>query len=576
LNLAELPIYRTGYSNGINLLDRTRSDWALSTTEKKRILINNIFGVDIDPQAVEVTKLSLLLKVLEGEKEENLDKQLKISDERALPSLHENIKCGNSLIGTDIITPEMSMEEVKRINPFDWDRAFPNVMKAGGFDAVIGNPPYVRQEGLYEQKKIFETNYTVFQGTADLYAYFIERGISLLKPGGYFSYIVANKWMRANYGKLLRQYLKTKQIIEILDFGALLVFKNATIYPCILCVANLPPNNEIRVSMIQTLEFADLGQYVENNSYLVKTSMLDDNGWSLSENHTQEIILKIKQGSLSLENYVNGQIYRGILTGFNKAFTIDEGVRHKLILEDPKSIELIKPFLIGKDIKRYQPANNDGKYIIFSRYGTKINNYPAILNHLKQFKTELTPKPKDWIGEKWKGRKQGNYQWFEIQDKIDYFEKFDQPKILWPGISSEVTAFSFDQNGLYGNDNTHMIFVNDLYLLGILNSKLTHLYLTNVCDIVQGGFYRLKISYIATIPIRTINFSDPADKARHDRMVDLVTKILDLNKKLQDAKIEHDKELLKRQIEATDAAIDVLVYELYGLTEEEIGIVEGK
>jgi hypothetical protein len=136
-----LPVYKAGTSGDAT---RTRSDWRLTTAEKKRILLNNIFGVDIDQQAVQVTKLSLLLNVLEEENEENIDKKLKLFAERALPSLHQNVKCGNSLIGTDILTPEMPMEEVKRINPFDWDREFADVMKAGEFDAVIGNPPYIR------------------------------------------------------------------------------------------------------------------------------------------------------------------------------------------------------------------------------------------------------------------------------------------------------------------------------------------------------------------------------------------------------------------------------------------------
>ena len=139
----DLPIYKAGTSGDAT---RTRSDWRLTTAEKKRILVNNLYGVDIDQQAVEVTKLSLLLKVLEEENEENIEKQLKLFAERALPSLHDNIKCGNSLIGWDIMTPEMPAEEVKRINPFDWDTEFADIVKAGGFDAVIGNPPYLRQE----------------------------------------------------------------------------------------------------------------------------------------------------------------------------------------------------------------------------------------------------------------------------------------------------------------------------------------------------------------------------------------------------------------------------------------------
>jgi hypothetical protein len=567
------PIYKSGEGD---VKTQNYAGWKLKTSEKKRILLNNIFGVDIDPQAVEVTKLSLLLKVLADESSENISKQLKISDERALPSLDLNIKCGNSLVGTDIQTPDMPQEEVTLINPFNWEQEFSEIMTAGGFDAVIGNPPYVRQEGLAKYKKYFETHYAVYQGTADLYAYFIERGMTLLRPKGLFSYIVANKWMRANYGKPLRQWLKSKNIIEILDFGSLPVFKTATIYPCILCVANQPTKNILRVSSIKTLDFENLNQYVKDIIYEVNSNTLDDNGWSLSENHIQDILQKIQQNSIRLDEYVNGEIFYGIKTGLNKGFVIDEQIKNKLIEEDPRSAELIKPFLVGKDVKRYQTPNNDGKYVIFSKYGTKINNYPAIFAYLKQYKTELMPKPKNWVGEIWPGRKSGLYQWYEIQDKVDYFQKFDEPKILWPGISAEVTAFSFDPSGLYGNDNTQMIISDDKYLLGILNSKITHLYLTNICDVVQGGFYRLKISYISTIPIRTINFSDAVDKSRHDKMVSHVTKMLDLNKKFQTARLDQEKKEFQRQLVATDADIDKLVYELYGLTVEEIAIVEGK
>ncbi|MCP1393247.1 MAG: N-6 DNA methylase, partial [Methanothrix harundinacea] len=175
-------------------------EWKLTTRERRRILLNNIYGVDIDSQAVEVTKLSLHLKVLEGENEETLSKQLQLFQERALPYLGRNIKCGNSLIGWNILdlNPDMTAEEIERINPFDWRREFPEIIGRGGFDAVIGNPPYVRQEVLGEFKAYFQEHYQVYHGIADLYTYFIDKGVSLLRPKGIFSYIVANKWMRAN------------------------------------------------------------------------------------------------------------------------------------------------------------------------------------------------------------------------------------------------------------------------------------------------------------------------------------------------------------------------------------------
>ncbi|MFQ6613928.1 MAG: Eco57I restriction-modification methylase domain-containing protein, partial [Fidelibacterota bacterium] len=198
-------------------------DWRLTTAKRKEILLNNIYGVDIDPQAVEVTKLSLLLKVLEGENRESINQQMKFFHERALPDLGNNIKCGNSLIGPDFYDGEqislLDAEERFRINAFDWETEFPEIMKKGGFDAVIGNPPYVRQEMLSKLKNYFHQHYQVYHGTADLYAYFIERGVTLLKAGGKFGYIVANKWLRANYGQPLRRWLKQRRIEKIIDFG---------------------------------------------------------------------------------------------------------------------------------------------------------------------------------------------------------------------------------------------------------------------------------------------------------------------------------------------------------------------
>ena len=571
LSQVELPIYKAGSSGDAT---RTRSDWRLTTAEKKRILLNNIYGVDIDHQAVEVTKLSLLLKVLEEENEENIDKQLKLFAERALPSLHQNIKCGNSLIGTDIITPEMPQEEVKRINPFDWDREFADVTKVGGFDAVIGNPPYVRQEGLKEQKKYFETHYAVYQGTADLYAYFIEKGINLLRPKGLFSYIVANKWMRANYGKPIRKFLLTKQIEEIIDFGDLPVFETATTYPCIIRVSQEKPIREFCAVKVDTLNFVNLNEYVTEHWHPIDQITLTDDGWTLGDQLTENLLKKIQKSGSLLKEAVNGEIYYGIKTGLNKAFIIDDNQKNKLIQENPKSAEIIKPFLLGKDIKRYESPNSKGKYLIFTRHGIDIKQYPAILNHLKQFKTELMPRPRDWKGE-WDGRKPGAYEWYEVQDTIDYYAEFSKSKIIYPDIAPR-GYFTFDPSGEFYCANTVYFIVSDQkYLLGILNSRLITFFYSKKSALLRGGYLRFFTQDLEQLPIRTINFSDPADKARHDRMVTLVTQMLDLNKKVQDARLDQEKTLLSRQIEATDAAIDKLVYELYGLTPEEIAIVEG-
>ncbi len=568
-----LPIYKS--ANGSS--SRTRSDWKLTIVERKRILLNNIFGVDIDTQAVEVTKLSLLLKVLEEESEENVSKQLKLFEERALPSLHKNIKCGNSLIGTDIYADVQATlddsEVVKRINAFDWEREFPEIMQRGGFDVVIGNPPYVRQESIIGQKEYFGIHYEAYQGTADLYVYFIERGLSLLRPKGLFSYIVANKWIRATYGKPLRRFLLTKQIEEIIDFGDLPVFKAATTYPCIIRISNEKPLCEFNTLKFDTLNFISLDDYIISHGYLIDQRTLTDDGWSLADVKTDELLKKIHKKGLKLEKYVNGSIYRGITTGLNKAFIINEETYQSLIQKNLKNSEIIKPFIFGKEIKRYLPPITN-KYLIFTRRGIDIKQFPDIEEYLKQYKTQLLPKPDNFNNNDWPGRKPGNYEWFEIQDSTEYYREFDKPKIILPDISTRGN-FAFDvMGGFFCANTAYIIISDDKFLLGILNSKLVTYYYQHLSSSYRGGYLRFIHQYLNQIPIYNANYDNPTDKARHDKMVALVERMLALHKQKADVKTDHDKNLVERQIEATDKQIDALVYDLYGLTSEEIQIVE--
>ncbi|MBA7465547.1 hypothetical protein ES707_00717 [subsurface metagenome] len=563
-----LPIYQV-----------TDTDWRLTTEEKKRILLNNIYGVDIDPQAVEVTKLSLLLKVLEGEKSERIGKQLTITQERVLPSLHENIKCGNSLVGPDIYNDvQLTLDDedaIFRINAFDWDRAFPAILQTGGFDAVIGNPPYVRQEILgREFKEYAKKHYAVYHGVADLYTYFIEKGVSLLRPGGQFAYIVANKWMRANYGKPLRQWLKEKRIEEIVDFGDLPVFERATTYPCIVRVSTGEPHASFQVTNVDSLDFSDLAAYVDEISFSVNLDSLDDAGWSLVDEKSQDLLEKLQEVGVSLADYIRGKIYWGVKTGLNKAFVIDEGTKQRLINEDPKSAPFIKQYLAGKEIKRYSPLKNALFLILFEKGWTDLNsqghrnkwlwlkeNVPAIANHLEPHAKEAE-----------KRYDKGDY-WWELR-ACEYYGVFEKPKILYPEICQR-PEFAIDAKGLYPNNKCFAIPSDDKYLLGILNSKLTAFLFETLLPKLRGGFFMPAAVVVQTFPIRTIDFSDPADVTRHDRMVTLVEQMLDLNKRLAAAKAPHEKEVLAGMIDATDRQIDRLVYALYGLAEDEVAVVEG-
>lgn len=554
-----------------------KGEWRLTTDERKRILLNNIFGVDIDPQAVEVTKLSLLLKVLEGEDEQSMGKQMSLFQERVLPDLAGNIKCGNSLIGPDFYTHHQTSlldeEEIYRVNAFDWNTEFSDIMKNGGFDAVIGNPPYVRQEGLGEFKTYFEKRFAVYHGVADLYVYFIEKGVSLLSTGGLFSYIVANKWLRANYGKPLRQWLKKQHIVEIVDFGDLPVFKQATTYPCVLTVCNKSTGSAFRAVSVKTLDFGDLPEYVTQNGHAVRQGALDDSGWSMAPQAAQDLLDKLRNTGVPLGQYVAGKIYYGIKTGLNEAFVIDAATRKQLIAEDPTSARIIKPFLAGRDIKRYQPLKTEKHLILFPRGFTSANSpangnpwgwlkktYPAIAAHLEPFR-EKAEKRYD----------KGDY-WWELR-ACDYYEEFEKPKIIYAEIATR-GQFVFDAKKYYADTTAFILGSDSKYLLGIVNSRLWTFLFSQVSSTIRGGFLRWKFQYMAPLPIRTINFDDPADKAAHDRMVELVDRMLELNKKLAEAKTPQAGDVLKRQIEATDKQIDQLVYELYELTPDEIAIVE--
>ncbi len=562
---------------------------------KKGILENNLYGVDINSEAVEIAKLSLWLRTVEPG--------------RKLNRLADKIKVGNSLIDD----PEVAD------NAFVWEEAFPEVFEEGGFDVVIGNPPYVRQELLdAKDKAYFKTHYHTYHGTADLYVFFVEKGYVLLKEGGYFSYIFPNKWMRANYGTPLRKWLTDKKIEEIVDFGDLPVFADATTYPMIMRMQKSSDVGLFRSLTLDTLAFDDLKSYVETRHKLTDQHRLDPKGWSLADVRVQKLVEKLKASGTPLGEYVNGEIYRGVLTGLNDAFVIDEVTKATLIAQDPKSIEVIKPFLAGRDIKRYETPMAD-KFLIFTRRGIDIEEYPAIKQHLEQFKERLMPKPKGFKGT-WKGRKAGNYEWYEIQDTVAYYEAFEKPKIIIPAIANQA-SYVYDIHQNYSNDKTTIIPTEDLHLVGLLNAKVLDFYLKQIASTKQNGYFEYKPMYISQLPIASTRNETIVEKVQiliekhqsfQNKKATFLKRLTDnldidkLSKKLE-AFYEHDfktflTELKKKkvtlslveqdeweayfeqyknaltqlqtEIDNTDKEIDTMVYALYGLSEEEIAVVE--
>ena len=542
-------------------------EYRLTTEEKKRILTASIYGVDIDAQAVEVTKLSLLLKLLEGE-----TGQLTLGFDRVLPDLGNNIRCGNSLIGWDYFASQLlpDEEEIIRVNPFEWQRSFPEVFAQGGFDAVIGNPPYVRQEDLGADKRYYQSLYEVYTGTADLYSYFIERGIKLLAPNGNFSYIVANKWMRANYGRPLREWLKKQCIDEITDFGDLRVFTSATTYPCILRVSNREPHNRPWVTTVKTLDFPSLQEYVDQNGSVADQTRFEDGGWSLAGIETQRLMEKIRQNSIPLGEYVKGKIYYGIKTGLNEAFVIDQATRDRLIAEDPKSAELILPYAFGRDIKRYEPVEKR-MFLIFMPKGWTNkrvkkapwkwlqNEYPAIAAHLAPFEQKAI-----------KRTDKGDY-WWELR-ACAYYDEFEKPKIVYTEIALIGQFTLLKETPFFVDASSYLIQTDSKYLLGVLNSKLFTFAFNQVSSTIRGNYLRWKRQYMLPMPIHVIDESSDFERDCRDKIESLVEQIYTLNEyQPTSRKMAEFQNLKSIQLQNE---IDEVVYRLYKLTAEEVTLVE--
>jgi len=405
---------------------------------------------------------------------------------------------------------------------------------------------------------------------ADLYTYFFERGMKILNENGLFGIIVANKWMRARYGEPLRIWLKDKPIQQIIDFGDLRVFQQATTYPCIF-ITGQETGGYFWASEVKNLELADLSSYYKETRKKITRQILNPSGWQLKDDIETNLLHKISQNTITLGNYVNGKIFYGIKTGLNDAFVIDEETKNRLISEDPRSTEVIKPFLAGRDIKRYQQPVSDKYLILFpkgitneQRCNKKASHwlsetYPAIARYLNPF-SEVAQKRWD----------KGDY-WWELR-ACDYYDSFKAPKIMLPDIAMKMQAL-YDIKGLYCSNTAYIIPVDDKFLLAILNSKLVQFFYSNITSKIRGGYLRFIRQYLERIPIPI--FINTLDSSGYQKqIIEIVDNLQVLNEQLNSTTLKTHFQSIEQAVNHAEKRIDQLVYELYGLGEEEIRIIE--
>ncbi len=568
-----LAQYRENPARYKNRIRHTADGIILRIEEKRRILLSNIFGVDLDQNAVEVSKLSLLLKMLENEHD------TAEIEEPLLPDLSGNIKWGNSLIGSDFYSPaELAAtddEELYRVKPFDWAGAsgFGEIMAAGGFDAVIGNPPYVRMEEFKDIKSYLRSKYTVHADRMDLYGYFIEREHELLRDGGLFGMIVSNKFIKARYGKGLRSYIaKNANLIEIFDLAGLPVFSGATVRTVIVLSTKGADRGSVRYVPVMPVEdfqaISDssikMSAVRDRSHYRLTHEQIAGDNWSFALPEVYKLLKMLQESNQTLVDYISPlPVCMGVKSGLTDAFVIDDTTRRSIIAENPEAEEILKPLLNGRDIRKYQ-INYSNKHLIYTYHGVEIEQYPAITQHLSNFRERLE-------------KRATKQEWYELQQpQFRFAEYMDRPKIIFPDIGT-TTRFALDSTGYYGTNTTYFLPVTDKYLLGVLNSQLAQFYFEQVCAGLEGTgdtYLRFFGQYLSGFPVRTIDFDNPDDVSMHDEMVKLVDEMLDLHRQLQGSVLIH-REVLEMQIEATDKKIDALVYRLYGLTDSEIKIVEG-
>lgn len=532
----------------------------LSIQEKKKILTTHIYGVDIDAQAVEVTKLSLYLQMLEGEgKQEN--SLFRESDMHVLPYLGDNIKCGNSLIGSDFYaSQDLSLfeeEAMYKVNAFDWEKEFSQIFKNGGFDCVIGNPPYVNINTMPEYHEYFSKKYSeIHTGYNDLMYYFLYRGINLLNKTGIYGVITSNYFLGNEYAKKLRLFLNSK-VTSIINFKNAQIFSEASVHTTLLFAKNENTENEIKIFTYR--ENKSPQEVILNESYdfstLTKNELSDT--WLIADKSSTSIINKINTNSVFLGDIA--EIVKGAETGKNGIFSVP----YKIIKDNLIEEEIVRKCIKNSHIHRYH-INSVDLFLIYCDNNFSSKKYPNAYKYLEKYKNELSDR---------RGPKNNEYEWWRLH-RPSVKEFHDAPEKIIVPYRAEHNRFAYDDQQFFndGGDIRAIVMKENCgylikYILALLNSTLLDWYFGFIGK-TKGNSREYFNKPLALIPIKS------ATQSQQQELANLATLMMDAVKRQQEAKSDQEKNICKMRIEAIDAQINAKVYNLYNLTKEEIAIVE--